>query len=631
MNRAHDDANELKFGPFALDLDKKVLWENSEPVKLPAKTIQLLCLLASNTGEVITKELIWEHVWDGAFVGESNLSHHIYLLRKLFRQIVPDREVIQTVPRCGYRFVGFSDVDVSGTVIERRTLSEITIEEFPEKEFVRTDRWMPRSRATLLAASSAALIFAVLVGVLLLRSDVGADQPGTIAVLPFRVVAGEDQEFVGEGVAEMIASHLTAVEGLRVRSANGGRSGTLDALSEGERLGVECVIEGDIFQGAERSTVSVRLVRVSDGSVLWAKFYERPGISPYELISHVSIDVAGSVAERLGLDRRTATPQSASARPDALRLYLEGRHNWAKRDAKGNAEAQRLFKNAIARDSEFALAYVGLADTMIFDYYNPESTAAISKALELDPNLAEAYASRGFSQMFHGWNWDGAEADLKKAIELKPGYSTARQWYGTLMMIRGRHDDAITALYEALETDPGSYSLLADLAQAHYYRGDYERSKEYCERSLEIKPDFAFAHNVLKDVYLQTEDFDRAFEQIQKTAQLQMQPATPSAEYSAAIERTMAPAREAYREGGMPQFLRSFIDTVQRGRPLNPNEYIFSARADLMLGSPDNAIRNLETAFENRAFIFPFVRSDPAFQPIRDHPRFISLMAKAGL
>ncbi len=81
----------------------------------------------------------------------------------------------------------------------------------------------------------------------------------------------------------------------------------------------------------------------------------------------------------------------------------------------------------------------------------------------------------------------------------------------------------------------------------------------------------------------------------------------------------------------MPQFLRTFLDTVQRERPLNPNEYVFSARADLMLGSPDNAIQNLETAFENRAFIFPFVRSDPAFQPIRDHPRFISLMAKAGL
>ena len=140
-------------------------------------------------------------------------------------------------------------------------------------------------------------------------------------------------------------------------------------------------------------------------------------------------------------------------------------------------QAEYFFRRAIERDPDFALAYLGLADSLFTESQNPEAYSALSKALSLDPNLSEAYATMGFARIFHEWNWQKAEDDLRRAIELKPGYATAHQWYATLLAITGRLDEGKQEIRRALEIDPMSANFLADLGQMHYLAREYSEAE----------------------------------------------------------------------------------------------------------------------------------------------------------
>jgi len=154
--------------------------------------------------------------------------------------------------------------------------------------------------------------------------------------------------------------------------------------------------------------------------------------------------------------------------------------------------AESFFRQAIDHDPKFALAYVGLADTLATRSGAGEFESASRKAIELDPNLGEAYATRGFIEMFQRWDWKASEHDLRKAIELSPGYGTAHQWLATLLAITGRNEDAQAAMRRALEIDPLSPNFLADMGQMHYFARNYPEAENYCSRALDISPDFHF-------------------------------------------------------------------------------------------------------------------------------------------
>ena len=204
-----------------------------------------------------------------------------------------------------------------------------------------------------------------------------------------------------------------------------------------------------------------------------------------------------ALALNLSGNEKTALNKVYTESADAYQLYLKGRYRWNKRDRADVSEAELLFRKAIEKDPNFALAYVGLADSMVFDARQDETHTAISKALELDPNLGEAYATLGFYQTVHKWKWEEAEARFKKSIELNPGYATAHHWYAVLLGIEGRNDEAKVEMQRALEINPTSYNFLADLGQIYYFNHEYDKAKEYCNRALEIYPDFRFAHGYL--------------------------------------------------------------------------------------------------------------------------------------
>jgi tetratricopeptide (TPR) repeat protein len=243
---------------------------------------------------------------------------------------------------------------------------------------------------------------------------------------------------------------------------------------------------------------------------------------------------------------------------EAYQLYVKGRYYWNKRSISGMVEAQFHFRQAIERDPNFALAYVGLADTLLME--TPEASLAVNKAIELDSTLGEAYATLGFAGMFRAWDWTKAEESFKRAIELNPGYGTSHQWYATLLAMTGRAAEAKEEMKRALEIDPLSHNFLADLGQMHYFAREYEEAERYCRKALQVNPDFHFAHEYLADIYTKTGRDDEAFEEHLSASKT----FTRDPKYGKDGETGQQSLREVYRKSGMKGFLRNQIQSGVR-------------------------------------------------------------------
>jgi tetratricopeptide (TPR) repeat protein len=312
------------------------------------------------------------------------------------------------------------------------------------------------------------------------------------------------------------------------------------------------------------------------------------------LQSEIALQIAETLALNLTGNERNVLTKRYTESPDAYHLYVKARNEWNKRSYPGIIEAQRLFRNAIERDPNFALAYVGLADTIATGTNSTEATMAIEKALEIDPNLGEAHASLGFLKMFHGRQWPEAEKAFKHAVELNPNYATARHWYATLLAIKGETASAKTEMRRALEINPLSHNFLADLGQIYYFSGEYVEAKEYCNKALEIYPDFVFAHQYLHYIYLKTGEYDRAIEEIIKTDKLNSAFSNAPAKEKERLEARL----DGYRQGG----IKGYMERRFPGTPQDPGSFYFYAIKHAFLGEKDKALDYLEKANAARTF-----------------------------
>jgi DNA-binding winged helix-turn-helix (wHTH) protein/TolB-like protein/Tfp pilus assembly protein PilF len=631
----------LAFGKCRLDTVRRVLWCEEEPVGLPLKSLELLCLLVERGGQVVTKEEIWQTVWPEAFVEETNLTHNIYLLRKTLKDL-GEADLIETVPRRGYRFAGaVRELGNAAVILEKRTLhrTNIHIEEEAATELpaMPARRLLPRLRVVPRVALAASLLPVVLlVSVFVSRNYRRAPAPATInslAVLPFTTIAGApDDEHRGLGLADVLITRLSNLKNVNVRPTSAiaaFESQAAESTEIGRKLQADAVLEGTIYRSATQVRVTVRLLQTSDNKPLWAGQFERSLQDEMKLQNEIALQVADALTLNLSGGERDALTKPLTDDRDALALYQKGRFEWNKRNYQGAVEAERLFRNAIEKDPHFALAYVGLADTLAMRNEASEALAAAGKALELDPNLAEAHATRGFFWMFHYWDWKKADSELKKSIELNGGSATAHHWYAILLEIEGRNAEAKAELTRALEINPLSYNFLADLGQVYYHNREYERAKEYCQKALEIYPDFNFAHDYLYRTYLQTGEYDAAVEAYLKAEEARAfsLPHRTSQEKQN-IERELAGQREIYQKGG----IKTFLENLRQSTAQNADGFYFSAMVYAFSGEKEKALGSLEKAFEGKArFSLPFVKADPVFDNLRDEPRFQEILRKMNL
>ncbi|MEP6901379.1 MAG: FlgO family outer membrane protein [Actinomycetota bacterium] len=634
-------SNSLKgFGKFRLDAEKRILWFENKPVNLPLKEIELLCVLTENGGEVVTKAELLDKIWMDSFVEESNLSRHIYLLRKTFKDFGASEKLIETVPRRGYRFAGEIheiEAEKGELIIEkhthRQTLIEIE-ENTPERQ-----KFLPKVFASVAARRlvSAAVLLVLSVGSLAFlnyRNSLAKSPPQikSIAVLPFKMInAAKENEHQGLGLADVLITRLSNLKSLNVRptsAVSAFENQDSDSTQIAQKLNVDAVLEGTIYRAENQLRVTVRLLKTSDNKAIWSGQFEKPLSDELKIENEITLQIVDALALNVSGDEQKSITKTYTENADAYQLYVKGRFEWNKRSWAGMIEAERLFRNAIVKDSNFALAYVGLADRLATDSATKlEAFQVIEKAIEIDPNSGEAHATLGFLQMFHGWNWKASEAEFKQSIELNQNYPTAHHWYATLLEIEGRNAEAKAEFERALEINPFSYNFLADLGQAFYFDHEYDAAQAYCQKSLEIYPDFVFAHNYLSDIYLKQGKTDAAIEESLKSEKISTGFANQTAEQEERIEKQLTAQKEKFKSGGIREFLSNRLTASTTDVNVNYG----NAKIYAFLGEKEKALDNLERALQGRAFAMVFVKADPVFDVLRDEPRFQDILRKMKL
>ncbi|HVP71628.1 MAG TPA: tetratricopeptide repeat protein, partial [Gemmatimonadaceae bacterium] len=374
----------------------------------------------------------------------------------------------------------------------------------------------PRSLAFSLGVAALAIVVVLTaVGLFARRRGVASDAAPSIAVLPFDNTSGDKQdEYFSDGMAEELMTQLNKVPGLRVAartSAFAFKGRNEDAREIGKKLGVGTVLEGSVRKAGTRMRVSARLVDARTGYQIWADEYQRDVADVFAVQDEVTAAIVGA------LRLRFAPSSSASSAPHETRdvmardAYLQGRFYFEKRDEQNLDKAVTFFSQALARDSMYAAAWAGLSETYAFlatfGYRSPaemvpKARAAAERAVLLDSTIAETHTAKGFTMLFYGWDYPGAEREFKRAIEANPQYAPARLFLGWDYLAQGRLDDAVKALETARELDPLSLILNTRLATMLYFQRKYPEALNQARQTLAMDSGYALARYELARGYL---------------------------------------------------------------------------------------------------------------------------------
>ncbi|HEX7360359.1 MAG TPA: protein kinase [Bryobacteraceae bacterium] len=480
---------------------------------------------------------------------------------------------------------------------------------------------------------------------LILRDLLGERKPGrqfeesdanskveSLAVLPFSTSSNSpDAEYLADGISETLINNLAQLRCLRVvaRSTVVRHKGKdIDPMQIGRDLGVSAVLNGRIFQRGEILIIAVELVRVGDGSQLWGQQYKRQVADIFSIEDEISTEISARLRVRFTGNEQIRLTRHYTENPEAYQLYLRGRHCWNKRTIEGMQQARTYFEQAVEADPSYARAYTGLADCIsmlsIYAETDPRQghakvKAAQEMALQIDPGLAEAHASRGFKLLLFDWRFGEAEAALRRALDLNPGYASAHQWLGFALGLTMRLQEARAAMRIAQELDPFSASINTSAVYPIYWARLFDEAVEGFRSAAALHPGYWVAHYFLGLSYGNLGDYGQAILALRHAAEIgdsMWRYAGLGFVYGRAGQ--LAQAREVlaklYKVGG------------DRYVPA-----IYSAAVHSGLGDVDEALKFLERAVEERNWQITWLHVDPFWDSIRSNARFQRLQAQVAL
>jgi serine/threonine-protein kinase len=464
----------------------------------------------------------------------------------------------------------------------------------------------------------------------LLAEPVGSQLPrdGTIAVLPFvNTNTDSETQYLSDGVTDELINALAKVEGLQVVSRTSVfalKDRQEDVRSIGSMLGVSTVLEGTVQQAGNRLRITARLTNTSDGRTIWSEKYDREMRDVFAIQDEISRTIVNTLRGTLFVSLGDAAPARYSRNVKAYNLYLKGRFHWNQRSREGIAEGIRHFKQAIAEDPAYALAYSGLADSYALqtDYRGiptaegmEQAKSESRRALELDESLAEAHTSLGWVTFIYDWDWAVAGREFVRAIELNPGYATAHQWYAWLLMALGRRDEALSEGRAALESDPVSVSVRRSMGWLNHYAGHANAAVQHLKRAVEMDPTASENHRVLGIAYAQAGMYDDAKASFDEAIVL-----SPKSAYAVAGLGHLYALRGQNREAARTLaelHARALTDYV------SPVAFVTIHTA---LGNIDDALTWLQKAHEERRGWLAYLNVEPLLNPLRDDMRFKRLL-----
>lgn len=453
----------------------------------------------------------------------------------------------------------------------------------------------------------------------------------SVAVLPLLNDGDNpDTNYLVDGVTEGVINRLSQLAKLRVIARSTVfryKGGNVDPIQVGRELEVDAVMSGRVLQRGEMLVIKVDLVKAKTGSQIWGETYNRKLAEVMSIQQDISKEISEKLTSKLTRPEKKQLGKYNTADTEAYAFYLKGRYAWNRRTEATLKEAINYFNLAVHKDGNFAAAHAGLADCYnLLNSYKAfpaseailKAKAAAEKALQIDPNLAEAHASLGHSLLNYDWDWLAAEREFQQAIELNRNYSTAHHWYSTCLRAMGRFQEAIAEAQQALELDPLSSIVNTNLALHFYYARQYDESVEQFAKALELDPNFHVAH-MIGLPYLQKGEHEAALAEFWKAVKL-----------SGAQPETLACLGHAYALVDSEvayQILAVLSDFESGGASHAYDKSVIYAG----LGKKEEAFTCLKTALENSDQSVTVIKVDPRLDELRSDARFVELLSKVRL
>jgi serine/threonine protein kinase/tetratricopeptide (TPR) repeat protein len=456
----------------------------------------------------------------------------------------------------------------------------------------------------------------------------------SVAVLPLDNLSRDpDQTYFADGMTDALINTLARIKALRVISRTSVmryRDAKKPLPETARELGVDAVVEGSVLRAGDRVRITAQLIDAERDQLLWAESYEHGLGNVLDLQSRVARTIADKIKLELTPQEHEDLTRARQLDPAVHEACLRGRHFWYKRTTESVRKGLECFEEAIGLDPRHAPAYAGVADSYIVDggrylgvspkiAYSRARAAAI-KALELDDSLPEAHTSLAAVMTDYDWNWEGADREYRRAIELNPNYVTAHSWYAEQLSRMGRHAEAVAEAERARALDPLSLASSMIVAWILYFACRYDEAIEQARRTLELDPDFATAHRILGWAYEETGRYEDAIAAHKRASELSGQ----QPNFSGQLGR-------AYALAGM---LAEARGVLQQLRELSRETYVSSLDIAIIhaaLGEMDEALDWLERAYEERADHLPYLRVNPRLDPLRSEPRFHHIQERMGL
>jgi serine/threonine-protein kinase len=455
----------------------------------------------------------------------------------------------------------------------------------------------------------------------------------SIAVLPF-VNASPDpaNEYLSDGITDELIDALAKISGLRVSSRTSvfalkGKS--LDVRAVGALLGASVVLEGSVRRAGDRLRITAQLSSTDDGRLLWSQRYDRQLVDVFAIQDEIARTIVSTLRATMFTDLSEHVPKRYTQNIQAYGLYLKGRFAWNKRTREGVEEAIGYFEQAIAEDAQYAPAYAGLADSYALDVdYRSIPVGEVfarakeyaHKALALDETVPAAHASLAWVLFIYDWNWEAAEREFRRAIELNPRYASAHQWFAFLLASRGQHDAALLEGHTALELDPASVSARRAVGWLAFYARRYDQARDHLSRAIEMNPMAVESYRMLgHTLALQGElqEAERVFR-----------------------ETLLLPAAGSYTKAGLGWVLglagrrgeaEAILDELQAAARDGYVSPVPFAMLHIGLGNNEQALDWAERAYAERRGWLAYFKVNPMLDPLRGASRFADLLKRIRL
>jgi TolB-like protein/tetratricopeptide (TPR) repeat protein/DNA-binding winged helix-turn-helix (wHTH) protein len=641
----------FRFGPFEARTCAQELSKNGTSIRLRGQPFAILELLLSRAGEAVTREEIRQKIWPvDTFVDfEHGLNTSIKKLRQALCDSATEPRYIETLPRLGYRFI--FPVETTVEAKPKNPTSEAV------QEAVAVSQPRPAARPPRSFVWSLVLVpaFVLLAGVALVFNLARARDkffalfrstkngsiavasapkpPRSIVVLPLQNLSNSSAEdYFADGMTDELTTDLAQFGSLRVISRTSAMhyKGTSKTAPEiGRELGVDTLIEGTVQHAGNRVRIRIQVIDSASDRHLWARSYDHELKDVLVLQSSAARDIAEEVQGKVASPPADFRPANVNpVNPVAYEAYLKGRYFWNKRTEDGLKKSIDYFEQAISLDPKFAAAYAAMADTysILGSDVLPARLAsskahfAASRALELDPTIAEGHAELGLVAFYYDWDWPRSEQEFRRAIELNPNYATAHQWYSYYLSAMGRFLEAVEEAQKAKEIDPLSLSITTTLAGRYRDSGQYDQAINLSQRTLEMDPDFVTAHVALGATYEAQGNWAQAILEYQKAVDLSRN--SPPA---------LAALGSAYGYSGNRDGARNVLASLREASKSHYVSAFDMATVFTGMGDKDNAFHWLEKAYAERESQMAFLGVTRRLGYLHSDPRFVDLLHRMHL